>query len=294
MSRKAVVSLFALALVAATPVAHAQFGGVVLDPTQSAHAVVQIGNEEKSLANDVVKIQNGEQVLQTSLKMATTALNTYNQVLTQYNLYHSMMLAPQMLYERFLSPQADLYLMTQVSNHYSQGTTQPMINAANTGTGAAAAIQLISVPPLTTMLPGYATSSFAGQQQITAQGATIDLGDSLAATALQAIGTIRAAQLSRQTDITNLETATADQDPTATTQMAVLMRINQALLLQLRSMQDANQISANASLQQIAAQKQQQDAMKVTFRDSSNYQSYYNSNVTPTANGASNMLTDSY
>ena len=294
MSRKAVVSLFALALVAAAPAAHAQFGGVVLDPTQSAHAVVQIGNEEKSLANDVVKIQNGEQVLKTSLAMATTALNTYNQVLTQYNLYHSMMLAPATLYERFLSPQADLMLATQIDNHYSQGTTQPVINAMNTGTGASSAIQLISVPPLTTMLNGYGTSSFAAQEQITAQGATIDLGDSIAATALQAIGTIRAAQLARQTDITNLETATASQDPTATTQMAVLMRINQALLLQLRTMQDANQISGNASLQQIAAQKQQQDAMKAAFRDSNGYQSYYNSNIAPTANGAVNLLTQSY
>jgi hypothetical protein len=42
--------------------------------------------------------------------------------------------------------------------------------------------------------------------------------------------------------------------------MAELQRINQALLLQLRTLQDANQINSNLALQQIIAQKQQQDA----------------------------------
>jgi hypothetical protein len=294
MSKRAVVSVFALALAAAAPVAQAQFGGVVLDPTQSAHAVVQIGNEEKQLANDAIKIENGQQIFTTSLKMAATALQTYSQLQQQYQLTHAMMLAPSTLYSRFLSPQSDLMLMQQSANHYSPGNANPWINSSNTGAGASSSIQLVSVPSLTTMIPGYTTSSMAGQQQIAAQGATIDLGDAVTTTNLQAIGTIRAAQLARQTDITNLETATASTDPTATTEMAVLMRINQALLLQLRTMQDANQINANASLQQLIVQKQQQDAMKAAFRDSNGYENYYNSNITPTATGAANLLTQSY
>jgi hypothetical protein len=76
--------------------------------------------------------------------------------------------------------------------------------------------------------------------------------------------------------------------------MAELQRINQALLLQLRTLQDANQINANLALQQIIAQKQQQDAMKSTFRDSSGYESYYNANITATSSGSSNLLTQSY
>ncbi len=77
------------------------------------------------------------------------------------------------------------------------------------------------------------------------------------------LGTIRANQTARQTDIANLEAATQTQDPSQQTIMAELQRINQALLLQLRTLQDANQINANLALQQIVAQKQQQDAMKV-------------------------------
>ena len=57
--------------------------------------------------------------------------------------------------------------------------------------------------------------------------------------------------------------------------MATLQRINQALLLQLRTQQDANQINANLALQQMVAQKQQQDALKAGFLDAGNFKSTY-------------------
>ncbi len=146
----------------------------------------------------------------------------------------------------------------------------------------------------TSIIPGYGTASIAGQLQIAAQGATVDISDSVMTNNLQALGTIRANQTARQTDIANLEAATQTQDPSQQTIMAELQRINQALLLQLRTLQDANQINANLALQQIVAQKQQQDAMKSTFRDSSGYESYYNANITSTSSGSGNLLTQAY
>jgi hypothetical protein len=279
--------------VALQPAAHAQFGsGIVLDPTQSAHAIVQIGNEEKSIANEAEQIAQGQQIFTNTVKIATTALQAYNVAKQQYDLVHQMILAPNMLYQRFLSPQSDLMLMQQVSNTY--GNSMGWLNASNTGNGAAAAYQQVSVPHTTNMIPGYSTSSFAGQQQIAAQGATIDIGDSVMSTNLQALGTIRANQAARQTDISNLENATQSQDASQQTIMATLQRINVALLLELRNQQDANQINANLALQQMVAQKQQQDTMKSAFRDSSGYESYYNANVTTTNSGAANLLTQAY
>ena len=279
--------------VALQPAAHAQFGsGIVLDPTQSAHAIVQIGNEEKSIANEAEQIAQGQQIFTNTVKIATTALQAYNVAKQQYDLVHQMILAPNMLYQRFLSPQSDLMLMQQVSNTY--GNSMGWLNASNTGNGAAAAYQQVSVPHTANMIPGYSTSSFAGQQQIAAQGATIDIGDSVMSTNLQALGTIRANQAARQTDIANLETATQSQDASQQTIMATLQRINVALLLELRNQQDANQINANLALQQMVAQKQQQDTMKSAFRDSSGYESYYNANVTTTNSGAANLLTQAY
>jgi hypothetical protein len=103
------------------------------------------------------------------------------------------------------------------------------------GKGAAAAYQQVSVPNTTNMIPGYSTASVAGQLQIAAQGATVDINDSVMTNNLQALGTIRANQTARQTDIANLEAATQSQDVSQQTIMAELQRINQALLLQLRT-----------------------------------------------------------
>ncbi len=275
------------------PAAHAQFGsGVVYDPTQSVHAVVQIENEQKSIANEVQQIEQGQQIFSNTAKIATTALQAYNVANQQYQLTHEMILAPTLLYSRFLSPTTDLMMMQQISNTY--GNSSGLVNSANTGNGAAAAYQQASVPRTPNMIPGYSSSSIAGQQQIAAQGATIDIGDSVMTTNLQALGTIRANQAARQTDIANLEAATQSQDASQQTIMAELQRINQVLLLQLRTQQDANQINANLALQQVVAQKQQQDAMKSAFRDSAGYESYYNANIATTNSGAANLLTQAY
>jgi hypothetical protein len=279
-----------LSLCAGAPAAYAQFGsGIVFDPTQSGHAIVQIENEAKSLENEATQIENGTRIFTNTVKIATTALQTYNTVQQQYNLYRQMMNSPQMLYSRFLSPRSDLMLMQQVSNTY--GNSMGWLNASNTGNAASVSYQQATVPRTPGMVPGYGTASVAGQQQIAAQGATIDIGDSVMTTNLEVLGTIRANQAARQTDIANLETASQSQDPSQQTVMATLQRINQALLLQLRTQQDANQINANLALQQMVAQKQQQDAMKAGFQDAADFNSTYQAQVAPAYNGAAQALT---
>src|ERR1700679_1447012 len=159
-----------LSLCAGAPAAYAQFGsGIVFDPTQSGHAIVQIENEGKSLENEATQIENGTKIFTNTVKIATTALQTYNTVQQQYNLYRQMMNSPQMLYSRFLSPRSDLMLMQQISNTY--GNSMGWLNASNTGAGAGVSYQQATVPRTAGMVPGYGTASVAGQQQIAAQGA---------------------------------------------------------------------------------------------------------------------------
>src|ERR1700723_1338059 len=288
--------LIALAIGLATvlqPAAHAQFGsGIVYDPTQSVHAVTQIEHEEQSIANQAQQIEQGQQIFSNTVKIATTALQAYNVAKQQYQLVHQMILAPNMLYQRFLSPTTDLRMLQQISNTY--GNSKGWLNSANTGNGAGSSYQQVSVPSTTSVVPGYVTTSVAGQLQIAAEGATVDIGDSVMTNNLQMLGTIRANQTARQADLTNLEATTQSQDASQQTIMATLQRINQALLLQLRTQQDANQINANLALQQMVAQKQQQDAMKSAFRDSAGYENFYNANITTTSSGAANLLTKSY
>ena len=292
--KRLIVAVLAIgSIVSWLPTASAQFGsGIVFDPTQSGHALTQIEHEERSIANQAQQIEQGQQIFTNTVKIATTALQTYNTVMQQYQLTRQMVLAPRMLYARFLSPTSDLVLLTQIANTY--GNSMGWLNSANTGNGASSAYQQVGVPSTKNIIPGYSTASMPGQLQIAAQGATVDLGDSVMSNNLQALGTIRANQAARQADIANLEAATQTQDPSQQTIMAELQRINQALLLQLRTLQDANQINANLALQQIIAQKQQQDVMKSTFRDSSGYENYYNANIATTSSGSSNLLTQAY
>ena len=81
-----------LAALAIAAPAHAQFGGITFDPTQSAHAIQQIVNEEKGLASQAEQVAQGSQTnltliqqLTNDIKMAQTELNIYQQTITTYN-----------------------------------------------------------------------------------------------------------------------------------------------------------------------------------------------------------------
>jgi hypothetical protein len=76
--------------------------------------------------------------------------------------------------------------------------------------------------------------------------------------------------------------------------MATLQRINQAVVMQVRAEQDANQIAQAIALQQIVAQKQQQDALKTAFVDAANYQQQYNATVQPLTSGYGNTMSQSH
>jgi hypothetical protein len=248
--------------IAAPVAARAQFGsGVVFDPTQSAHAVQQI--------------EQGQNIFTNSVKLADNAIATYN-------LAHQMSMSPQSLYQPFMSFSSVWMMVNQAANTY--GNSQPWTNSANTGVNASYAYQQASVPR-TGQLNGYGNLSLSGQQQIAAQGATADLNDSVTAGNLQTLGTIRANSQQRQADITTLAAASNSTDPAQQTELATLQRINRALILQLMAQQDANQISQAYTLQQIVSQKQQQDALKMTFQQANQFQSGYSA-VAPSYAGA--------
>lgn len=258
-------SLIATAFLAVTvevlPV-HAQFGsGVVYDPTQSAHAIQQISQ--------------GQQIFTNSVRLADNAIATYN-------LAHEMSMAPQMLYQPFLSPSTYWMALNQAANTY--GNSQPWTNSVNTGVGAAYGYQQASIPR-TGQISGYGNLSTLGQQQIAARGATVDLNDSVTSSNMQTLGTIRANSEQRQADINALISASQTADPAQHTEMATLQRINKALIVLIQEQQEANQISQAVALQQMIGQKMQQDNLKSLFVTGNGYQQGFNS-ATPQQSSA--------
>ena len=248
--------------------ANAQIGAsVVLDPTQSAHAVQQI-------------IQGSQ--------LYTTNLQTLTNVMETYNLAHRMATAPSSYYTAFANMGEQMWTqVTRPANTY--GNSLPWMNAATNGSGAASANQGAGVQR-TGQISGYTSLNAQGQQAIAAQGATIDLGDAVTSTSLQTIGTIRANSTQRAIDIQTLETASHSIDPTQQTELATLQRINQAMLLQLRTQQEASQMTQAQSLQQMVQQKQQQDALKMSMQAADGYETNYNSHVSTDTTGITKAL----
>jgi hypothetical protein len=237
---------------------YAQFGsGIVYDPTQSAHAVQQILEAKQLYTETVQATQN---------------------VIAAYNLARQMASLPQSLYTSYVNLGRQQWTnLTQPANTY--GNSLQWINAALNGYGAAGANQAASIQRIA-RIAGYGSLSSQGQQAIAAQGATVDLSDSANATSLQTIGTIRANVAQREADISQLEAASHSPDPAEHTEMATLQRINQALLIELRTQQETNQMLQTQTLQQMVGQKVQQDNLKSLFLLGDGYQQNFNT-VTP-------------
>jgi hypothetical protein len=229
----------------------------------------------------IQQIQQGQNIFTNTVTLADNAIATYN-------LAHQMATAPETLYRPYLSPSTYWKAMNQAANTY--GNSQPYMNAVNSGMNAQYAYQQASIPG-TNMIPQYGSLSSPGQQQIAAQGATSDLNDSITASNLQTLGTIRSNEQQREADIVALEGASHSFDPTQQTDLATMQRVNQATLLQLRTQQEANQVNETLALQQIVAQKQQQDALKAGFQDAADYASIYQTHVASAYEGVAQALT---
>src|SRR5665213_985213 len=248
--------------------AHAQLGGgIVLDPTQSAHAVQQL-------------IQGSQ--------LYTTTIKTTQNVMETYNLAQRMATAPSSYYTAYSNMAQQTWTpVAHPANTY--GNSLPWTTSATNGNGAAAANQGASIQR-TGQISGYSSLNTQGQQAIAAQGATVDLADAINATSLQTIGTVRANAPQREADIKTLEAASHSTDPTQQTELATLQRINQAMLLQLRTQQEASQMTQTQSLQQMVQQKQQQDALKLSMQAADGYETNYNSHVSHDTTGITKAL----
>ena len=171
-----------------------------------------------------------------------------------------------MLFSTFQSRSQQWVGITPSANTY--GNTNGWINAVTTGNLAAVGNQQVSIPR-TSQLSGYGQLSPEGQRSIAAQGASAR--------------SWRHCKIDHHPDPWHhprqLSKAGAGHhqsggdepflDPSQHTEMATLQRINQALLIELRSQQEANQMLQAQAMQQMVGQKVQQDNLKSLFQTGS-------------------------
>ena len=238
----AFVLIFALA-----PLAHAQFGGVVYDPTQSAHAIEQI-------RQGVQQIREAEQIY-------TTAHRSMNEAIDSYNLAYQMSRMPQDLAARYESDYSQWTSFSSASVPDTYGNTAAWVNALDLGnpTRATAAYNSAVMPLQTYPADSLSAQGSATQADIRNQYASSELGQTTVTNTLSTLGTIRANSIALNEKLANLDADTFSTAPNEQTTNALLGRINTATLLQIHSEQNTNQILAADAAQQALDEKEQLD-----------------------------------
>ncbi|HEY6270671.1 MAG TPA: hypothetical protein VIX19_01620 [Terriglobales bacterium] len=218
---------------------HAQFGGVVYDPTNFHNALLRYYQLRMQLA----QLQQ-----------------TYRQILAQYNLAVQMAKNLQNMPARYQATFSQWRSLTTVPNVYQN--TGGWVNGVNSGAlpvvmgGYQQAIQALS---------RYSPQQIASMnpdelQRATANYASVELADGANTSAMATIGNIRANAPVIQSQIGNLQADSFSGDPSLNSEVGVLNKINAANMLILRSLQDSNNLRLAALEQQVIESKRQRDA----------------------------------
>ena len=281
----------AITLVA--PCAHAQFGsGVVYDPTQSGHAIVQISQGEQQLQKWATELQKWEQHLQKEEEIYNTALKTRDQLVTTYNLAYQMSRMPQNLEARYKAQWSRWTNMSSMSAPDPYGITSAWMHALDLG-GQAQALQAYQNNIV--RLQNYPNSNYSNldsysQATIQNQYATSELSQGTTVNTLATLGTIRSDSTTFATQLANLDSDTFATDPSQRTEMAVLGKINSATLLQIHSQQDTNQLLAASVQQQLIAQKQQIDSQNRAINNAIYFQQNFTNTQQKVTSGVSDTM----
>ncbi len=277
-SSKSLLSIFVLAI-ALAPAAHAQFGsGIVYDPTQGAHAIVQI--------------EQGVQGLQTAEQIYTTAYRTMNQVIATYNLAYQMSRMPQNLASRYKSDFAMWTNFSSASAHDTYGNTTAWINALDLGNPTRAASAYNGAVIQVQSYPSGRLSALDSTTQATVQNqyASSEIGQATLTSSLSTLGTIRSDSQVFAQKLANLESDTYSTDPSQQTEVGVLAKINSATMLQIHSQQDTNQILAAAAAQQALDAKEKLDERNRLINQAIYFQQNFSTTMQNVTGGVSDSI----
>jgi hypothetical protein len=230
--------VIALAALLILPVAsHAQFGGIVYDPTNYHNAVLRYLQLQQQLAQ---------------------LRQTYQQVWNHYQLAVQMSRNLQNMPARYRAAFSQWRSFTAADLY---GNTTPWVGAVN-GAGAQSvspAYQQATVPLLTYGQTDLNAINPADARNLRSVYASLQLSDGANGSALTTVGNLRANAQTVQQQIANLEQDSLSSDPALNTEVSVLNKINASNVLALRTLQDSNNLRVAALEQQVLQAKQQRD-----------------------------------
>ena len=247
MNRRIVASAVGFAALLYTMPGQAQFGGVVFDPTQSAHATSQIINEGKSLTNQATQIAQGSeanmtlgQQLTTDLQLAATALKTYT---TAMNTYNTMVNNLKYFSVKQLWRTAENALMNMPVQNTMGETSglQETLNGQSTGT--AATVWRIMNTAIAGTSSSFWSNEIVGDSRKLSQLAAIEANDAASTQCLGAVGAYNAGRQANRPAESALQSSQFD------TSVSTNSELEQINLLNANSSQNYNEHQAQGSLQ---------------------------------------------
>jgi hypothetical protein len=230
MKRKILMAVLVTGLCVGT--ASAQFGGlVVYDPTNYANALLRYFELQQQL----LQLTNS---LALALQMAKNIQNMPARYRALFSIWRN-------------SVAQDTY-----------GNTGGWINGINSGQ---VPVVNAGYQQATTQLLPYDAGALGGMTpdelaRVESQFASVELSDGANVTAMATLGAIRNNAANLETQIGNLEQDSLSGDPDLNTEVSVLNKINNANVLNLRSVQDTNKLLASLVELQTIAAKQQREA----------------------------------
>ena len=220
--------------------ASAQFGGlVVYDPTNYANALLRY----LELQQQLLQLTNS---LALALQMAKNIQNMPERYQALFSIWRN-------------GVAQDTY-----------GNTGGWINGINSGQ---VPVVNAGYQQATTQLVPYNAEVLAAMTpdelaRVESQYASVELSDGANVTAMATLGAIRNNAANIETQIGNLEQDSLSADPDLNTEVSVLNKINNADVLNLRSVQDTNKLLASLlELQTVAAKQHRETTANAIYAD---------------------------
>jgi hypothetical protein len=225
---------------------HAQFGGLVLDPTQSAHATTQIINEAKSLSNQATRIAQGSeanmtlgQQLSTDLQLAATALKNYETAMNTYNsIYNNLKYFNAKSLWQTLRNQLTL---TAIGNRYGETYGLEMALGGNPQTAGSAWTAMNTA--LSATSSSFLSGQIVGASNRLATLARVEAMDGVSTQCLAAAASYNAGRLNNQAAEQALQTSQFDVSDSTNSEL------EQIDMLNVGSSQQMNETQSQGSLQ---------------------------------------------
>ena len=283
-----------LAALAMAAPAHAQFGGVTFDPTQSAHAIIQISNEEKGLVAQATQIANGQQANLTlgqqliqDVQMAGTALKIYQQSITTYN---TMVNNLKYFNTKQIWKTAENALMnSSVQNTYGETAgLQAQLNGQSQNSSLVWKIMNLAI--------SGTSSSFWGNQIVGASDrlstlAHIEAMDAASSQCLAATGAYQSSRTNNLTANNNLNTSIYDTSVNTNSEVEQLNLLNVSDSQRMEEEHAQGQLHACMAAQAAVANMDKRNAASLAINDANYKLTQQADNPTYLGNGSSTWTT---